>query len=74
VLDRLKHRSSTRHIPVHIVSGIEKRQRGLRQGAVSYLEKPVSKEALDSAFDAITDFIDQPVKNLLVVEDDERSA
>jgi CheY-like chemotaxis protein len=71
VLDRLKHRSSTRHIPVHIVSGIEKRQRGLRQGAVSYLEKPVSKEALDSAFDAITEFIDQPVKKLLVVEDDE---
>jgi HAMP domain-containing protein/CheY-like chemotaxis protein/signal transduction histidine kinase len=71
VLDRLKHDSATRHIPVHIVSGIEKRQRGLRQGAVSYLEKPVSKEALDHAFDAIADFIDQPVKNLLVVEDDQ---
>jgi HAMP domain-containing protein/CheY-like chemotaxis protein/GAF domain-containing protein len=71
VLDRLKHRSSTRHIPVHIVSGVEKRQRGLRQGAVSYLEKPVSKEALEGAFDSITRFIDEPVRNLLVVEDDD---
>jgi CheY-like chemotaxis protein/signal transduction histidine kinase/HAMP domain-containing protein len=71
VLDRLKHRSSTRHIPVHIVSGIEKRQRGLRQGAVSYLQKPVDKEALDAAFDRIARFIDEPVKSLLVVEDDD---
>ena len=71
VLDRLKHRSATRHIPVHIVSGADKRQRGLKQGAVSYLEKPVSKEALDSAFERIDRFIDEPVKNLLVVEDDE---
>jgi CheY-like chemotaxis protein/HAMP domain-containing protein len=71
VLDRLKHDSATRHIPVHIVSGLETRQRGLRQGAVSYLEKPVSKEALDDAFERIGDFIDEPVRNLLVVEDDE---
>jgi CheY-like chemotaxis protein len=53
------------------VSGIEKRQRGLKQGAVSYLEKPVSKEALDASFDRISRFIDEPVKKLLVVEDDE---
>ncbi|MEW5929373.1 MAG: HAMP domain-containing protein [Gemmatimonadota bacterium] len=71
VLDRLKHRSTTRHIPVHIVSGTEKSQRGLKQGAVSFLEKPVSKEALDDAFDSIARFIDEPVKNLLVVEDDD---
>jgi CheY-like chemotaxis protein/HAMP domain-containing protein len=71
VLDRLKHQTTTRHIPVHIVSGIDKRQRGLRHGAISYLEKPVSKETLDAAFDSITNFIDRPVKHLLVVEDDE---
>jgi HAMP domain-containing protein/CheY-like chemotaxis protein/signal transduction histidine kinase len=70
VLDRLKHDSATRHIPVHIVSGMEKRQRGLQQGAISYLEKPVSKEALDGAFDRISSFIANPVRKLLVVEDD----
>jgi CheY-like chemotaxis protein len=71
VLDRLKHSSATRHIPVHIVSGIDKRQRGLKLGAVSYLEKPVSKEALDGAFDRITQFIDEPVRSLLIIEDNE---
>ena len=71
VLDRLKHSPDTRHIPVHIVSGVGKRQRGLRQGALSYLEKPVSKDALDSAFERIQSFLSDGVKRLLVVEDDE---
>jgi len=71
VLDRLKHDTETRHIPVHIVSGVGKRQRGLRQGALSYLEKPVSKDALDSAFERISTFLADGVKRLLVVEDDE---
>jgi CheY-like chemotaxis protein/signal transduction histidine kinase/HAMP domain-containing protein len=72
VLDRLKHAPETRHIPVHIVSGVGARQRGLRQGAFSYLEKPVSQEALDAAFGKIGDFLSDGVKRLLVVEDDER--
>jgi CheY-like chemotaxis protein/signal transduction histidine kinase/HAMP domain-containing protein len=72
VLDRLKHNPDTRHIPVHIVSGVDKRQQGLRQGAISYLEKPVSAEALDGAFERIRSFLAEGVKRLLVVEDDER--
>ncbi|HEX8213541.1 MAG TPA: HAMP domain-containing protein [Longimicrobium sp.] len=72
VLDRLKHAPETRHIPVHIVSGVGARQRGLRQGAFSYLEKPVSQEALDGAFEKIGNFLSDGVKRLLVVEDDER--
>ncbi|MBV9774782.1 MAG: response regulator, partial [Gemmatimonadetes bacterium] len=71
VLDRLKHHPDTRHIPVHIVSGVDKRHRGLSLGAISYLEKPVDKEALDSAFERISNFIDEKVKHLLVVEDDQ---
>jgi HAMP domain-containing protein/CheY-like chemotaxis protein/signal transduction histidine kinase len=71
VLDRMKHAPETRHIPVHIVSGAGQRQRGLRQGAVSYLEKPISKDALDGAFDRINAFLSEGVKRLLVVEDDE---
>jgi len=58
-------------LTAHIVSGVGKRQRGLRQGALSYLEKPVSKEALDSAFERISTFLADGVKRLLVVEDDE---
>ncbi|MBA3969904.1 MAG: GAF domain-containing protein, partial [Gemmatimonadetes bacterium] len=65
VLERLKGHPETRHIPVHIVSGVDTRQRGLTSGAISYLEKPVSKEAIDDAFDRIGDFLAQGVKRLL---------
>ncbi|MDO8501552.1 MAG: response regulator [Gemmatimonadaceae bacterium] len=71
VLERLKHHPRTRHIPVHIISGIERRQQGLKAGAIAYLAKPVSKEALDDAFSKIATFIDDIPKHLLVVEDDD---
>ncbi|MGI9140629.1 MAG: HAMP domain-containing protein [Gemmatimonadaceae bacterium] len=71
VLDRLKHNPETRHIPVHIISGVERRQQGLKAGALAYLEKPVSKDTLDEAFGRIATFIDQREKSLLIVEDDE---
>ena len=72
VLERLKHHPSTRHIPVHIISGIERRQQGLKAGAMAYLAKPVSKDALDDAFSRIASFIEDVPKHLLVVEDDEK--
>ena len=71
VLDRLKRDPETRHVPVHIISGVEQRRAGLKAGAIAYLEKPVSKEGLDSAFARISSFIDCIPKNLLVVEDNE---
>jgi hypothetical protein len=71
VLDRLKHHPDTRHIPVHIVTGIHERQHGHKAGAIAYLEKPVTKDALEELFTHISQFIDQQVKRLLVVEDDE---
>jgi HAMP domain-containing protein/signal transduction histidine kinase/CheY-like chemotaxis protein len=71
VLDQLKHSPETRHIPVHIISGVEKRQQGLKAGAIAQVEKPLTREKLDDAFARITNFIDTSVKRLLVVEDDE---
>jgi CheY-like chemotaxis protein/HAMP domain-containing protein len=71
VLDRLKRDPETRHIPVHIISGVEQKREGLKAGALAYLAKPVSKEALDSAFARISSFIDTVPKSLLVVEDNE---
>ena len=71
VLDRLKHDPNTRHIPVHIISVAEGRHRGLQLGAISYLQKPVTSEALSTALIQIKSFVQRPVKNLLVVEDDE---
>jgi hypothetical protein len=71
VLDRLKHDPKTRHIPVNVISASGQKQRGFKQGAIGYLEKPVTKEAINEAMNAIKAFIERPAKNLLVVEDDE---
>ncbi|HEX5073493.1 MAG TPA: HAMP domain-containing protein [Gemmatimonadaceae bacterium] len=70
VLDRLKRSPDTRHIPVHIISGVDRRQQGLMAGAIAYLEKPVDKAKLDEAFGHIRSFIDNRVKRLMIVEDD----
>lgn len=70
ILDRLKHDQRTRHIPVHVISAAASRDRGLRLGAVSYLQKPVSKESIQKLLQETIDFIERPVRNLLVVEDD----
>jgi CheY-like chemotaxis protein len=71
VLDRLKRDPETRHVPVHIISGVEEKREGLKAGAIAYLAKPVSKEGLDAAFARISSFIDTVPKKLLVVEDNE---
>jgi CheY-like chemotaxis protein len=71
VLDRLKHESATRHIPVNIISVDDRRKLGLRLGAIGFLEKPVTAEALKEALDGMKAFIERPAKNLLVVEDDD---
>jgi CheY-like chemotaxis protein len=71
ILDRLKHDASTRHIPVHIISVEENWQRGLRLGAIDFLTKPATKESLSDALTTLHEFVDRPIKRLLVVEDDE---
>jgi len=71
ILDRLKHDPATRHIPVHIISVDENWQRGLRLGAIDFLTKPATKESLGEALRSLNEFVDRPVKRLLVVEDDE---
>jgi CheY-like chemotaxis protein len=70
VLDHLKRDPSTRHIPIQVISVVD-RERGATVGAIAYLEKPVSSEALEGAFTHIKGFIDRDVKDLLIVEDDE---
>jgi CheY-like chemotaxis protein len=70
VLDQLKHHRTTRHIPVHIISVTEERQRALKMGAMGYKNKPISPESLQEALTTLENFSKRGVKNLLVIEDD----
>ncbi|UGQ49006.1 response regulator [Massilia endophytica] len=71
VLERLKRDPSTRHIPVHVMSASRERERALRSGAISYLNKPVSKESLTEEFSRIQKFLMGGKRSLLVVDDEE---
>jgi HAMP domain-containing protein/CheY-like chemotaxis protein len=70
LLDRLKHDAATRHIPIHIVTGLEDERRSLRCGALGYSHKPVALDELEAGLDAVRAFVERRVKHLLVVEDD----
>ncbi len=72
ILEHLKSHPQTRHIPVHILSGGDKKHEGLSLGAVAYVEKPVSREVLDRTFADIEGFLNRKASKLLIVEDDER--
>jgi CheY-like chemotaxis protein len=69
VLDRLKRNPLTRHIPVNVISVLERDHKGAALGAFAYLEKPVTKDALDGAFSHLRDFVDRSIRMLLLVED-----
>jgi CheY-like chemotaxis protein/signal transduction histidine kinase len=70
VLSQLKQDPETRHIPVQIVTVEEERQHGLERGAFAYLNKPLTTEGIESAFDRMKKFVGKRTRRLLVIEDD----
>ena len=70
VLQRLKMDLVTRHIPVQMMSVDDNSQPALTHGALSYLKKAGQKETVEACFDELKDFIERPVRNLLLVEPD----
>jgi len=70
-MDRLKKNSRTRHIPVHFVSASDKSLDSLKQGAIGYLRKPVTKESLESALNKLENLVLAHSRKLLIVEDDD---
>jgi CheY-like chemotaxis protein len=70
VLNQLKRDPNTRHIPVQILTVEEERQYGLERGAFSFMNKPLTTDGLEDAFDRIKAFAVPRLRQLLVVEDD----
>jgi signal transduction histidine kinase/DNA-binding response OmpR family regulator len=68
VLKSLKENEQLKHIPVHIISSVDKRQLGLDMGASSYLSKPAGKQEMENLIIGIDPLI-KPVKKLLFFGD-----
>jgi signal transduction histidine kinase/DNA-binding response OmpR family regulator/HAMP domain-containing protein len=73
ILDRLKHDPDTRHIPVHIISGDENRRMGLALGAMTFLEKTITKGSMAETFTVIEHSLETRTPKMLFVSSDEDS-
>jgi len=50
LLDLLKHDADTRHVPIHVVSGVDRSQAAVSLGAFGVTEKPAEREELVRLF------------------------
>ncbi|MDR0970743.1 MAG: response regulator [Lentimicrobiaceae bacterium] len=71
VMRRLKQNKRTRHIPVYYISASDKNKQTARYPALGYLKKPVNKAELEAVFEQFNNTIHAPIKQVLVVEDNE---
>ncbi|TMB49385.1 MAG: response regulator [Deltaproteobacteria bacterium] len=71
ILNQLKHDLATRHIPVHVISAHEELEHGLARGALGIAVKPLTRDAIETAFVRLEDCVNRPVKNLLLIEGDQ---
>jgi hypothetical protein len=72
VMQRLQSDPATRSIPVHFISGLDERDRGLSLGAIGYLTKPASHAELVGMVRSLTPLAGASSRTVLVVEDDPR--
>lgn len=68
-LRELKTNPATAHIPIIIVSALDKKNEGFAQGASEYLVKPVSKETLVKKLSLHLPSQDANLSTVLVVDD-----
>ncbi|EPG2416330.1 response regulator [Stenotrophomonas maltophilia] len=70
VLERLKRNPDTRHIPVHVVSAMDRSQVARELGAIGFAIKPTTRERLVTAIEQLEQTSQRDVRRLLIVEDD----
>jgi CheY-like chemotaxis protein/signal transduction histidine kinase len=72
VMKQLKANPDTRHIPVHVIFTPDKSRDDTKIGDIGYsIELVTSAEALNQAFKKIEARAENPIKYLLIVEDNE---
>ena len=70
VLKWLKEDKELQHIPVHVMSGMNREKLAKEMGAFDFLIKPITTDKLKSAFQCIDAQINKVFKKVLIVEDD----
>jgi CheY-like chemotaxis protein len=73
-ISHMKDDPSTRHIPVHVVTGTGSVQELKGRGIIGFLQKPVSQDQLITIFDRFVEVANGPLRRVLIVEDDDVQA
>jgi signal transduction histidine kinase/DNA-binding response OmpR family regulator len=55
LLDLLKHDPETRHLPIHVISGVDRSQSAIAMGAFGVTEKPADRAELVRVFKLLSD-------------------
>jgi CheY-like chemotaxis protein len=69
VLKRIRENEKIKHIPIHIMSAMDRQKLGMEMGATAYLRKPLDKKDLDKAFLDIDKEIAKEIRKVLIIED-----
>lgn len=74
VLDELKQDTSTRQIPVHIMSSFQVKKESLSRGAIDFINKPVLFDQLNKVLEKIEKVLQSGPQKVLIVEDNSQHA
>ncbi|HTE25633.1 response regulator [Flavitalea sp.] len=69
VMKELKTNPATRHIPVHIMSSYEVKNKSISSGAVDFINKPVAFDQMQQIFKRIEHVLNNESKKVLIVEE-----
>lgn len=74
VMEDLKSDPSTRHIPVHIMSSYEVKNKSISKGAVDFINKPVAFDQIQEIFQKIEHVLTNNPRKVLIVEENPKHA
>lgn len=69
VMKELKTNPATRHIPVHMMSSYEVKNKSISSGAVDFINKPVAYDQIQEIFKRIEYVLNKDAKKVLIVEE-----
>ncbi|MFT7035803.1 MAG: PAS domain S-box-containing protein [Cyclobacteriaceae bacterium] len=67
VLENLKNTPEIRHIPVYMISAMERNHRALHEGAVDFIQKPFGKSKMIDIFGKMENVVAKKIKQVLII-------
>jgi signal transduction histidine kinase/DNA-binding response OmpR family regulator/CHASE3 domain sensor protein len=74
VMQEIKNKPATRHIPVHIMSSYQMRKESMLSGAVDFINKPIAFDQMPEIFSKLENVIKKKDKKVLIIEENDKHA